>query len=200
MGVIGPAPAGDGRLIFETTPSQTVGPYFAIGLPFDGGANVVPEGTPGSIRITGTVFDGDGVPIPDYLIETWQADPAGRFVDLHQHGEPSQLPGFRGFGRCGYEVGDGTYEILTVKPGPVPGPGTTTQAPHIAVSLFARGLLHRCVTRIYFGDEAERNAVDPVLCSISPARRRTLIAAPTADGFRFDIRVQGADETVFFAL
>jgi len=185
---------------FETTPSQTVGPYFAIALPFDAGPYVVPEGTPGLIRITGVVYDGEGVAIADNMIETWQADPEGRFADLHGHGEPSRLPDFRGFGRCGYEDGDGSYEIITVKPGCVPGPGGTMQAPHIDVSVFARGLLHRCVTRIYFADEAQANATDPILALVPPTRRGTLLADRTEDGYRFDIRLQGDDETVFFAV
>ena len=189
-------------MIFETTPSQTVGPYFAIGLPTDDGPHVVPPGTPGAIRISGTVYDGDGVAVPDNLIETWQADPAGLFADLHGYGERSSLEGFRGFGRCGYEAGDGTYEIVTVKPGRVPDLGGGLQAPHIDVSVFARGMLHRCVTRIYFADEAEANAEDRVLQSVPAERRATLLATPTSDGYRFDIRIQGppTTETVFFAL
>ncbi len=186
--------------IFATTPSQTVGPYFAIGLPYDTGPYVVPADTPGAIRITGSVYDGAGALIPDHLIETWQADPEGRFADLHGHGEPSQLDGFRGFGRCGYEDGDGTYEIITVKPGRVPGLGGTLGAPHIDVSVFARGMLHRCVTRIYFADEPDANAQDPVLASVPAERRHTLLAQPADGGYRFDIRFQGADETVFFAV
>lgn len=94
-------------MIFASTPSQTVGPYFAIGLPWAYGPHVVPEGTAGAIRITGVVYDGDGNPIPDHLIETWQADQHGRFADLHGHGGGSEFEGFRGFGRCGYEDGDG---------------------------------------------------------------------------------------------
>ena len=142
-------------MIFETTPSQTVGPYFAIGLPFDVGPFAVPEGTPGAIHITGTIYDGAGVPIPDFLLETWQADPDGRFADMHGYGGASELDGFRGFARYGVEDGDGTFDILTVKPGSGPaGLAGATQAPHIDVSVFARGMLHRCVTRIYFADEA----------------------------------------------
>jgi protocatechuate 3,4-dioxygenase alpha subunit len=183
------------------TPSQTVGPFFAIGLPWDAGPHVVAPGTPGAIAITGTVYDGAGEPVPENLIETWQADPDGRFADLHGHGGGSRLEGFRGFGRCGYEHGDGRYEIVTVKPGPVPGRGGEPQAPHIAVSVFARGMLNRCVTRMYFGDEEESNAADPVLGSVPAERRETLIAKPADDGgFRFDIRLQGLGETVFFAL
>jgi protocatechuate 3,4-dioxygenase, alpha subunit len=187
-------------MIFPTTPSQTVGPYFAIGLPFDQGPYVVPDGTPDQIRITGTVYDGEGAPVPDNLIETWQADADGRFADLHDHAGPSRTPGFRGFARVGHEDGDGSFEIVTIKPGRVPGPDGTTQAPHIDVSLFARGMLHRVVTRIYFGDEPEANAEDPVLRGVPAGRRDTLIAAPADGGYRFDIRLQGPGETVFFDL
>ena len=114
-------------MIFKTTPSQTVGPYFAIGLPWDAGPQAVAEGTPGTITTSGTVYDGHGEPIPDHLIETWQADPTGRFADMHGYGGASEMAGFRGFARYGVEDGDGNYEILTVKPGPVPGLGGTTQ-------------------------------------------------------------------------
>jgi protocatechuate 3,4-dioxygenase, alpha subunit len=187
-------------MIFPSTPSQTVGPYLAIGLPFEAGANVVPKGTPGAIRIAGTVYDGAGDAIPDNLIETWQADGDGRFADLHGHGGRSRLAGFRGFARVGFEDGDGSFQILTVKPGRVPGPDGRLQAPHIDVSVFARGLLNRVVTRIYFADEAEANAADPVLESVPPGRRDTLLAQPTGEGYRFDIRLQGPGETVFFDL
>ncbi|MGH2856985.1 MAG: protocatechuate 3,4-dioxygenase subunit alpha [Solirubrobacteraceae bacterium] len=189
-------------MIFGTTPSQTVGPFFAIGLPWPEGPAAVPEGTPGAIWIRGTIYDGAGTPLPDHLIETWQADPAGRFADLHGYGGGSELAGFRGFARHGVEDGDGTYEILTVKPGRVPEAGGRLQAPHIDVSLFARGMLNRCVTRIYFADEAEANASDPVLARVPEDRRATLLALPDDDGggYRFDIRLQGPAniETVFF--
>lgn len=198
-------------MIFPVTPSQTVGPYYAIGLPWDGSHEVVPAGTPGAITLHGSVYDGRGVLVPDHLIETWQADPEGRFADLHGAGDadppaPSTLAGFRGFGRCGYESGDGTYAITTVKPGRVPvrlagRDDAVLQAPHVDVSLFARGLLDRVVTRIYFGDEAAANAEDPVLRSVPEARRETLIAQPDGDAsYRFDLRLQGEGETVFFAV
>jgi protocatechuate 3,4-dioxygenase, alpha subunit len=187
-------------LIFATTPSQTVGPYFAIGLPWPSGPCAVPEGTPGAIWIAGTVYDGQGEVVPDHLLEFWQADPAGRFADLHGYGGASELEGFRGFARYGVEDGDGSFEILTVKPGPVPGLGDSVQAPHVAVSVFARGMLNRCVTRIYFADEVEANAADPVLRSVPEARRSTLLAQPEDGGYRFDIHLQGPQETVFFAL
>jgi protocatechuate 3,4-dioxygenase alpha subunit len=187
-------------VIFATTPSQTVGPYFSIGLPWSEGPHAVPPGTPGAFTIAGTVFDGAGAPVPDALIETWQADPEGRFADLHGYGGGSSRSEFRGFARFGEEDGDGRFEIVTVKPGRVPGPGGALQAPHLAVSVFARGMLHRCVTRIYFADEAAANDADPVLARVPPARRSTLLAEPVPDGYRFDIRLQGPGETVFFAL
>lgn len=187
-------------MIFETTPSQTVGPYFAIGLPWDVGPEAVPPDTPGAIRIRGTVYDGEGAPMPDFLLETWQADPEGRFADMHGYGERSELEGFRGFARYGLEDGDGTFEIVTLKPGPVPGLGDTVQAPHIAVSLFARGMLNRVVTRIYFADEEQANASDPVLSRVPAQRRPTLLAQPTADGYAIDLRIQGESETVFFSV
>jgi len=173
-----------------TTPSQTVGPYLSIGLPWEDGPTVVPEGTPGAVRITGRVFDGNGDPVPDALIETWQADPDGRFD--HPDDPRGRVPGFRGFGRCP-TAPDGTYHILTLLPGVVQG-----QAPHIDVSVFARGLLNRVVTRIYFPDNAEANAADEVLRSVPEERGHTLIAARTDDGYRFDVRLQGEGETVFF--
>jgi protocatechuate 3,4-dioxygenase alpha subunit len=188
-------------LTFGTTPSQTVGPFFSIGLPWPAGPHAVAPEAAGAIRIRGTVFDGAGDPVPDHLIETWQADPDGRFADLHGHGGPSRVEGFRGFARSGEEYGDGSYEIVTLKPGAVPGPdGAPAQAPHIDVTVLARGLLHRVVTRIYFGDEADANAADAVLATVPAERRATLIAEPTADGYRFDVRLQGPGETVFFAL
>jgi protocatechuate 3,4-dioxygenase, alpha subunit len=186
-------------LIFATTPSQTVGPFFAIGLPWDDGPLVVPRDTPGAIAITGSVYDGRGAAVPDSLIESWQADPDGRFADLHGYGGPSQLPGFRGFARCGAE-GDCRFEIVTVKPGRVPWPAGGEQAPHINLSVFARGMLHRCVTRIYFGDESAVNAEDPILQRVPAERRTTLLAQPTDGGYVFDVHLQGPDETVFFAV
>jgi protocatechuate 3,4-dioxygenase alpha subunit len=183
------------------TPSQTVGPYFAIGLPWDGGPFAAAPDTPGVITIAGTVHDGDGAPVPDALIETWQADGDGRFADLHGFGGPSMLAGFRGFARCGTNESDGRFELVTVKPGRIPWPGGGEQAPHIDVSVFARGMLHRCVTRIYFADEPESNATDPVLASVPAERRQTLLATPAGDGrYAFDVRLQGPGETVFFAV
>jgi protocatechuate 3,4-dioxygenase alpha subunit len=185
---------------FGLTPSQTVGPFFAIGLPWEHGPFAVADGSPGAMRVGGVVFDGAGERVPDAMIETWQADPEGRFADVHGYGRRSELVGFRGFARFAAEDGDGNWEIVTVKPGPVAGPDGTVQAPHIDVSVFARGMLDRCVTRIYFADEVMANRVDPVLSRVGEDRRHTLIAEPTDQGYRFDIHLQGPGETVFFDL
>jgi protocatechuate 3,4-dioxygenase alpha subunit len=163
------------------TPSQTVGPFFAIALPWAGGVEVVPPGTPGAVWIRGRVLDGAGQPVADALVETWQAGSGG------------------GFGQCATGA-RGEFGILTVKPGPLPAPGGGVEAPHLDVSVFARGLLVRLVTRIYFPDEAGANAADPVLRGIADPARATLVAVAEAGGLRFDIHLQGSDETVFFEL
>jgi protocatechuate 3,4-dioxygenase, alpha subunit len=155
------------------TPSQTVGPFLSIGLPFEQGPFAVPEGTPGAIRISGRVLDGAGEVVPDALVETWQA-------------------GLELFARCPTDA-RGAWFVVTLPPEPVDG-----QAPHLAVSLFARGLLHRVVTRIYLAEHAAAHPDDPVLARVPAGRRGTLIAEPTRDGHRFDIRIQGPGETVFF--
>ena len=220
------------------TPSQTIGPFLAIGLPWPDGPFVVPEGTPGAITISGLVLDGAGEPVPDALIETWQAAPDGSFAHpddprgpgAARRPAPGLAPGrtvpvpgrgcgcraggcgcraggagtagFRGFGRCPTD-GDGRYRIITLRPGALPGPDGRAEAPHLDVSVFARGLLDRVVTRIYFPDEAAANAADPVLAAItSDDRRATLIAVAEPGAgpgtFRFDIRLQSGRETVFF--
>jgi protocatechuate 3,4-dioxygenase alpha subunit len=175
-----------------STPSQTVGPFLSIGLPWADGPDVVPPGTPGALVISGTVYDGAGAVVPDALVETWQADADGRFN--HPDDPRGAVPGFRGFGRCPTDE-NGRYAIRTVVPGALPGIGRTVQAPHIDVSVLARGLLNRVVTRIYFPGS---DAGDPVLASVPKDRRSTLIATKTADGYRFDVRLQGDGETVFF--
>ena len=160
----------------EPTPSQTVGPYFSLGL-LDPPAN---ELVPGGIRITGLVLDGAGEPVPDAVVEIWQADEEGRY-----------RPDF-GWGRSGCDQ-EGRYAFVTGKPGSVDG-----QAPHLTVLVFARGLLKPVLTRMYFPDELEANAGDPVLAALDDGS--SLVARPTADGLAFDIRLQGEDETVFFAV
>ena len=181
------------------TPSQTIGPFFAVGLIWVDGPDVVGAGTPGAVRIGGRVLDGAGDPVPDALVETWQADPAGCFAHPDDPRGPA-TSGFRGFGRCATDA-QGRWAVRTLKPGPVPAPDGGTEAPHLDVSVFARGLLGRVVTRIYFPDEAEANAADPVLCSIPDREvRARLVAVPEADGLRFDIHLQGDQETPFLAI
>ena len=172
-----------------TTPSQTVGPFFAIELPYGDGRYAVPEGTPGAVWLRGRVLDGDGAPVPDALVETWQADPSGQFGG-----------DFRGFGRSGTDD-EGRWAILTLKPGPVPGAsGEAAQAPHVDLNIFARGLLHQVVTRLYFADEGQANAADPVLAGLDEDARATLVARPSADGYELDVHLQGPHETTFFAV
>ncbi len=190
------------------TPSQTVGPFFAYGLTPQGRYSwsdlavnnlVTPEVTGERIRIEGRVTDGDGKPINDAMIEIWQADPQGRYADPQDARSLPNAP-FKGFGRCGTDD-DGQYWFETVKPGPVPGPDGTMQAPHVLVAYFSRGLLTHLYTRIYFSDEAGNDA-DPVLKLVPADRRDTLIATKGERGgqtvYRFDVRVQGDRETVFF--
>jgi protocatechuate 3,4-dioxygenase alpha subunit len=168
------------------TPSQTVGPFFNIGMPGDR-TEIVAPGSEGAVRIEGMVRDAEG-PVVDALVEIWQAAPSGRYDE----------PGFCGFGRAETDPQDGTYAFVTVKPGRVPGPEGALQAPHLLVSVFARGLLKRLATRIYFEDEPGANADDPVLAAVDPDRRETLIARRDGDAYRFDVRLQGDGETVFF--
>jgi protocatechuate 3,4-dioxygenase, alpha subunit len=181
------------------TPAQTIGPFFAVGLIWDDGPEVVPEGTPGAVRIAGRVLDGAGDPVPDALVETWQADPDGRFAHPDDPRGPG-TGGFRGFGRCATDA-EGLWAVRTRKPGPLPAPEGGVEAPHLKVSVFARGLLGRLVTRVYFPDETAANATDPLLTSIpDPAVRARLVAAPDGDGLRFDIHLQGTQETPFLAI
>jgi protocatechuate 3,4-dioxygenase alpha subunit len=182
-----------------STPSQTVGPFLAIVLPWPDGPDVVPPGTPDAVLISGRLLDGAGEPVVDGLIETWQADPQGRFAHPDDPRGPG-ASGFRGFGRCP-TAADGGFRIRTSKPGPLPAGDGGVEAPHLDVSVFARGLLARLVTRIYFPDEPAANAADPVLATLDPDERHRLVAVPQPDGgLRFDIHLQGAEETPFFTL
>lgn len=168
------------------TASQTVGPFFGVGTSAGNRTELVPPGTPHALRIRGRVLDGDGEGVPDALVEIWQADGLGRY--------PPQAD-WQGFGRCPTDP-DGSFGFVTVKPGSVSG-----QAPHVDVSVFARGLLQRLVTRIYFPEEERANAADPVLARVPAHRRATLVAKRAAEGeYVFDVRLQGDGETVFFAL
>ncbi|HEY0450604.1 protocatechuate 3,4-dioxygenase subunit alpha [Actinophytocola sp.] len=183
-------------MTFGLTPSQTVGPFFSHALTWLDGPEVVSEGTPGAFWLRGTVFDGAGSPVPDALIESWQASPDGRFD--HPDDPRGPVPGFRGFGRSATDE-EGRWGIRTVKPGRVPGADGRPQAPHIDLSVFARGLLDRVVTRVYLPDEPS-NMDDPVLAALPEPGRSTLVARLTDDGYAFDIRLQGERETVFFSV
>ncbi|MGH9068191.1 MAG: protocatechuate 3,4-dioxygenase subunit alpha [Acidimicrobiales bacterium] len=188
------------------TPSQTVGPFFSFGMGWmEAGAELVGPGDPGALALHGRVLDGDGAGVPDALVEIWQADaggrfPGGRFPDGRLRGEgpgpggPSE-PEWSGFGRC-LTGADGRYRFTTVQPGRV----DSDQAPHIDVSIFARGLLQRLVSRVYFPDEERANRADPVLSGLDDrSRAATLVAVADDGGLRWDVRLQGDDETVFFA-
>ena len=196
------------------TPSQTGGPYVHIGLlpqqanieVFENNFNnqLVKENTLGErIRLEGQVFDGLGLPLRDVLIEIWQADANGVYPSAADIQGKVVDPNFLGWGRTGADFETGFWSFNTIKPGAVPGRKGTTQAPHIALIIFARGINIGLNTRVYFEDEAEANAQDPVLKGIEWApRRQTLIAKrEERDGevvYRFDIRIQGENETVFF--
>jgi protocatechuate 3,4-dioxygenase alpha subunit len=183
-----------------TTPSQTVGPFFHYALPFPGGETLTNDATLGErIVIEGRLIDADGAPVTDAMIEIWQANGQGRYNHPDDTQEKQLDPNFNGFGRTPTGE-DGLWRFHTVKPGPVPGRGGAMQAPHIAISVFSRGILKRLATRLYFGDEAAANAADPVLALVPPERRGTLIAERAGDAavYRLDIVLQGENETVFF--
>ena len=162
------------------TPAQTVGPFFSLGLSWLDGLDAAPDGTPGSVVVGGRVFDGAGDPVADAVVESWQANP-------------------QGFGRHSTDEA-GRWMIRTRKPGAVPGPNGRAQAPHVNLSVFARGLLDRVVTRLYFPDEEAANAADPVLGALDPQLRHTLIATAVDGGYQLDIHLQGPHETVFFTV
>jgi protocatechuate 3,4-dioxygenase alpha subunit len=187
------------------TPSQTVGPYFAYGLTPSGeyawndafsNNLLTPDVFGDKIRIEGAVYDGDGAIVPDAMLEIWQADAQGRFADP-QDARSIPNASFRGFGRCGTHL-TGGYSFDTIKPGPVPGADGQPQAPHVVLAIFGRGMTMQVYTRIYFDDEAA-TASDEVLNVVPADRRATLIAKKTSPGvYRFDITLQGDNETVFF--
>jgi protocatechuate 3,4-dioxygenase alpha subunit len=184
----------------QATTWQTVGPYFRIGLQWLFTDNLAGEGVSGQkVEIRGRVLDGDGQPIPDAMLEVWQANAHGKYA--HPDDEQDKLldPNFQGFGRVPTEE-DGSFRFSTIKPGRVPGPDGKLQAPHIAVSVFMRGLLRRLVTRIYFPDDPA-NEDDFALNLVEPSRRATLIArkSPADDSqLVWNVVMQGPDETVFF--
>ncbi|WGW11906.1 protocatechuate 3,4-dioxygenase subunit alpha [Saxibacter everestensis] len=174
----------------QQTPAQTVGPFFGYALPYPGGEQLVAAHRPDAIRVHGTVYDGDRQPVPDALVEIWQPDGAGRISrergSLRRDGYT-----FTGFGRAAAD-GDGHYQFTTVKPGATGG-----SAPYVLLTIFARGLLHHLFTRMYFPDE-DANQADRLLARLEPERRSTLIGVADADrSYRFDVHLQGEQETVF---
>ena len=159
------------------TPSQTVGPFFGFALPFPGDAEASPlDGA--AVRIEGQVLDGGGEPVAEAILEAWEGDQ---------------------FARCRTDP-EGAFQFLVRKPRATTGPDGGRHAPHLELTVFARGLLRQLATRIYFPDEAAANDADPVLALVEPDRRRTLVARAEGGVLHFDVRLQGAGETVFFAL
>ena len=157
------------------TPSQTVGPFFSIGMCTRPQHELVPAGGDGAVAISGRVTDGDGEPVPDAVVEAW--DRSGGH-----------------WGRCGTDA-EGAYRLVSARPAAAAG-----EAPHLAILVFARGLLKPLMTRMYLPDEVEANAADPVLSALEPDERATLVARPVDGGLTFDIRLQGGGQTTFFAL
>lgn len=185
------------------TPSQTVGPFFKPSLIRAGGQTLVTPQTRGErITVVGRVLDGDGAAVDDAMIEIWQANADGRYDHPDDQQEKLIDPNFHGFGRAATDD-DGRFRFATIMPGAVAGSDAVLQAPHINVSIFARGLLKRLVTRIYFPGEP-LNATDALLNSVPSARRPTLIARVGNPGppreFIFDIVLQGKNETVFLEI
>ncbi len=160
------------------TPSQTVGPFFGFALPFTGDADAVTAGSPAVLRIEGQLLDGAGQPVPDSLVELWQGEQ---------------------FARCRTDA-EGAYHFNVRKPAAVPRRDGRVRAPHLNVTIFARGLLRHLATFVYFPDEEEANLADPILEMLEPAVRSRLIAGRDGEVLRFDIRLQGDGETAFFAL
>lgn len=207
------------------TPWQTTGPFLHFGLPWKGAADLAGDSDLGSrpdlvapghdygitrhhrerdrakgerIELTGQVWDNTGTPILDGLIEIWQANAAGRYAspDDPRHDVPADEH-FTGYGRCALDK-QGVFRFRTIRPGRVPGPGNSSQAPHIALGIIGPGFLKRLSTRIYFAD-AQENDEDPILALVAEKRRHTLLARrDNGNVYRFDIRLSGADETVFF--
>jgi protocatechuate 3,4-dioxygenase alpha subunit len=187
-------------MTLRATTSQTVGPFFSIGMERLNCMELAVPGIAGErVTIEGRVLDADGVGVPDAIIELWQANSQGKYAHPEDTQNKAVEAGFQGYGRTPTDE-DGKFTFITIKPGAVPGPDGKLQAPHIVVSVFMRGLMRRVVTRIYFPDQAG-NAEDFVLGLVEAGRRGTLIArrVPGVDGLlRWDVIMQGPGETVFF--
>jgi len=183
-----------------TTSSQTIGPFGHIGFDWLVVDNLAGPGVRGErVVVEGRVVDGDGEGVGDAVVEIWQANAHGRYVNPEDTQDKPLEPGFKGFGRVETDD-DGHFAFTTIKPGSVPAAGSGLQAPHINVTIFMRGMLKHLVSRIYFPGDAA-NAEDPVLASVPAPRRDTLVAKPIpgrAGALRWDVILQGAGETVFF--
>jgi protocatechuate 3,4-dioxygenase alpha subunit len=183
-----------------TTASQTVGPYLQIGFAALAVEDLAPAAAAGDrVTLRGRLLDGDGKPVSDGVVEIWQANAQGKYAHPEDAQDKPIDKAFRGFGRS-LTKSDGGFQFSTIKPGPVPGPSGSMQAPHIVVTVFARGMLKHLITRVYFPDEPA-NASDPVLKLVPADRRATLIAKRVAGGkgaLEWNVVIQGQDETVFF--
>jgi protocatechuate 3,4-dioxygenase alpha subunit len=177
---------------------QTVGPYLHIGLEWLTTRDIAGKGIKGErVAIAGRLIDGDGNGVNDGLIEIWQANAEGKYAHPEDTQKKPIEKGWRGFGRIPTDA-NGGFRFTTIKPGRVPGPGATLQAPHLVVAVFMRGMLKHLATRIYFPDEAAANAEDPILKLVPAARRATLIPQKNGKALEWDIVLQGKNETVFF--
>jgi len=184
--------------MIPATTSQTVGPYYAIGLNLLLTPDMAAPGVLGErFALEGRVLDSNRKPIPDAVIEIWQANAAGKYAHEEDTQDKPLAAAFRGFGRVGTDK-DGVFRLTSIKPGSVPGPNGTMQAPHLVVTVLMRGLMIRLTTRLYFPDEP-LNATDPILNLVPEARRATIIAKKAEPGvIHWDVLMQGDDETVFF--
>ena len=178
--------------------NQTVGPYLHIGLEWLTTRDIAGKGIKGErVAIAGRLIDGDGAGVNDGLVEIWQANAAGKYAHPEDTQKKPLEKGWRGFGRIPTDA-KGGFRFTTIKPGRVPGPDGTLQAPHLVVSVFMRGMLKHLATRIYFPDEAAANAEDPILKLVPAARRATLIPRTQGKTLEWNVVLQGKNETVFF--
>jgi protocatechuate 3,4-dioxygenase beta subunit len=194
------APSLDAHPDLHATTSQTVGPFFSLGTSWMTEDDLAHAGVAGQrVTVAGRVVDGDGKPVPDALLEVWQANAHGKYAHAEDTQDKPVEPAFKGYGRTPTDA-EGRFRFATVKPGAVPGPDGAMQAPHLAVSVFARGLMKRLVTRMYFPDEPA-NASDFALGKVEPSRRATLVAnktGPSGGTLEWNVVLQGPGETVFF--
>jgi protocatechuate 3,4-dioxygenase alpha subunit len=178
--------------------NQTVGPYLHIGLEWLATPDIAGKTARGErVTIAGRLLDGDGVGVNDGMLEIWQANAEGKYAHPEDAQKKALEKGWRGFGRV-FTDARGGFRFSTVKPGRVPAPDSSLQAPHLVVSVFMRGLLKHLATRIYFADEAAANAHDPVLKLVPAARRATLMPKKKGKSLEWNVVLQGRNETVFF--